>query len=183
MSASLRPALRWFARISLWTLVGAVVWLTVVQVFLVALNPFCQLQKPRIAHVTVRSVDPNPDSHVTDFATVKEGDQERVLVLPKAEAATLHPDDEVWILDAWYSDNLRPTQFRLTLLRLLLEYPLLLILPAALGFWRVHRAQVRADAAPPPPVRRVFTDDFHLRAQRFAQPDGEPQEPQPPKKD
>jgi hypothetical protein len=27
-----------------------------------------------------------------------------------------------------------------------------------------------ADTAPPPPVRRVFTDDFHLRAQRFAKP-------------
>jgi hypothetical protein len=27
-----------------------------------------------------------------------------------------------------------------------------------------------ADAAPLPPVRRTFTDDFHLRAQRFAKP-------------
>jgi len=163
-----RPATRWSALIGLWALVGVVVWILAVQAFLLALNPFCHVQRPGFAYVTVRSVDRDPDSQLTDFVTVKEGAGEQVLRLPKAEAAELRMDDEVWILDTWYADGLRPTQFRLTLLRLLLEYPALLLLPAAFGLWRVRKARQQAETAPLPPVRRTFTDDFHLRAQRFA---------------
>jgi hypothetical protein len=168
MTAATRQALRWTALVALWALVAAVLWLTAVQTFLVALNPFCQLQRPRVAYLTVTSVDSNPDSQITDFVSVKDGDQTRVLYLSKTEAASLHAEDQVWILEAWYADNLRPTQFRLTLLRVLLEYPWLLLLPAGFGLWSVRRAQAKAEAEPPPPVRRTFTDDFHLRAQRFA---------------
>ena len=39
-----RPALRWSVLIGLWALVGAVLWILVVQAFLLALNPFCHLQ-------------------------------------------------------------------------------------------------------------------------------------------
>ncbi len=166
-----RPAIRWTVLTALWGLVLAVLWILSVQAFLLALNPFCHLQRPAIARVEVVSVDRNPDSQITDFVTAKHGDETHVLAMGKAEAAELHPEDEVWILDAWYTDGLRPTQFRLTLPRLLLEYPAILLLPVALGFWRVHRARVQADAAPLPPVRRVFTDDFHTRAQRFAKPE------------
>ena len=174
MSPSSRLTLRWTALAGLWMLVAAVLWLTAVQVFLVALNPFCQLQRPRLTQLTVVSVDRNADSQITDYVTARQGEDERVLSMAKAEAADLHPEDEVWILDTWYADNLRPTQFRLTLLRLLLEYPSLLLLPAGLGFWRVRKAREKADAEPPPPVRRTFTDDFHLRAQRFAKPEPAP---------
>ena len=181
MAADSRTALRWTALLALWTLVSTVLWLTAVQVFLVVLNPFCQLQRPRLSQLTVVSVDRNADSQITDYVTARQGEDERVLSMAKAEAADLHPEDEVWILDTWYADNLRPTQFRLTLLRLLLEYPSLLLLPAGLGFWRVRKAREKADAEPPPPVRRTFTDDFHLRAQRFAKPEpapgGESEEP------
>ena len=170
MSPLARPELRWSALVGLWALVVAEVWILVVQVFLIVLNPFCHVQPPGIARVEVRGVDRNPDSQLTDFVTVKDSDSERVLNLPKAEAAALHVDDEVWILDAWYADGLRPTQFRLTPQRLLLEYPALLLLPAAWALWRVRKARQQAEAAPPPPVRRTFTDDFHLRAQRFARP-------------
>jgi hypothetical protein len=170
MSPLARPAVRWSVLISLWALVVAVFWILLVQVFLLALNPFCHLQPPGVAQVQVRSVDRDVDSQITDFVTVKHGDAERVLRLAKAEAAELRPEDEVWILDAWYADGLRPTQFRLTLVRVLLEYPALLLLPAAWGLWRVRKAKRKADAVPPPPVRRTFTDDFHLRAQRFAKP-------------
>ena len=181
-----RPAIRWTVLAALWGLVLAVLWILSVQVFLLALNPFCHLQQPGITRVGVVSVDRNPDSQITDFVTAKHGDETQVLAMGKAEAAELRPEDEVWILDAWYTDGLRPTQFRLTLLRLLLEYPAILLLPVALGFWRVHRARVQADAAPLPPVRRVFTDDFHTRAQRFARPEvaaeagGTKPEDQPP---
>lgn len=166
-----RPALRWTALIGLWALVGAVAWILAVQVFLIALNPFCHVQRPGVAWMTVRSVDRDPDSQLTDFVTARQGDADQVLRMAKAEAAELRVDDEVWILDAWYADGLRPTQFRLTPLRLLLEYPALLLLPAAWALWRVRRARQVAEAAPPPPVRRTFTDDFHLRAQRFAKPE------------
>ncbi len=172
MADPARPALRWTALTLLWALVGTVLWLTAVQVFLVALNPFCLLQRPGLAYLTVLSVDRNADSQLTDFVTAKQGDRERVLSLTKAEAAELRAEDEVWILDAWYADGLRPTQFRFSLLRVLLEYPALLLLPAALGLWWVKKARQKAEAEPPPPVRRTFTDDFHLRAQRFAKPAG-----------
>jgi hypothetical protein len=168
-----RPAFRWSVLIGLWALVGAVLWILLVQAFLLALNPFCHTQRPGVAHVQVRSVDQDRESQITDFVTVKDGESERVLRLAKAEAGELRVDDEVWILDAWYADGLRPTQFRLTPLRVLLEYPALLLLPAAWGLWRVRRAKREADAAPPPPVRRTFTDDFHLRAQRFSKPEAE----------
>jgi hypothetical protein len=172
-----RPALRWTALIGLWALVGAVAWILAVQVFLIVLNPFCHVQRPGVAWMTVRSVDRDPDSQLTDFVTARQGDAEQVLRMAKAEAAELRVDDEVWILDAWYADGLRPTQFRLTPLRLLLEYPALLLLPAAWALWRVRRARQVAEAAPPPPVRRTFTDDFHLRAQRFAKPESADKDP------
>ena len=182
MSVLSRPSVRWSANIALWALVVAVVWITAVQLFLLALNPFCHVQRPGLASGVVLSVDRDPDSQITDFVTVKEGTQERVLRLPKAEAADLHADDEVWILDAWYADGLRPTQFRLTAQRVLLEYPALLLLPAAWALWRVRRARVKAEAAPLPPVRRTFTDDFHLRAQRFSKPESG-EEVAPPRMD
>ena len=172
MTASSRPALRWSALVGLWVLVGAVLWIVLVQVFLLALNPFCHLQPPSTARVMVKSVDRDPDSHITDFVTVRQGEDERVLRMIKAEAAELHEYDEVWILNAWYSDGLRPTQYLLTPHRLLFEYPIVLLLPAAWALWRLRKAREQAEAAPPPPNRRTFTDDFHLRAQRFAKPEG-----------
>ncbi len=170
MSVRSRLILRWSVLLGTWALVGAVVWITIVQAFLLALNPFCHLQRPGVSWVTVRSVDRDADSQITDFVSVKVGDETRVLRLTKAEAASLHVDDEAWILDAWYQDSLRPTQFRLTPQRMLLEYPLLLLLPAAWLLWWARKARLKAEAVPPPPVRRTFTDDFHLRAQRFAKP-------------
>jgi len=143
----------------------------VVQAFLLALNPFCHLQRPSTARVMVKSVDRDPDSHITDYVTVRQCEDEQVLRMLKAEAGGLHEYDEVWILQAWYSDGLRPTQYLLTPHRLLLEYPFVLLLPAAWALWRLRKAREKAEAAPPPPIRRTFTDDFHLRAQRFAKPE------------
>ncbi|WLT30806.1 hypothetical protein [Geothrix sp. PMB-07] len=184
MSPLARPAVRWSTLIALWALVGAVLWIVLVQSFLLALNPFCHLQRPSIARVQVKSVDRDPDSQITDFVSVRQGDSDRVLRLLKAEAAELHEYDEVWILGAWYADGLRPTEYRVSLQRVLLEYPVLLLLPAAWLLWRVRKARQVAEAAPPPPVRRTFTDDFHMKAQRFAKgteaPDGSaPPEPSP----
>jgi len=170
--------LRWTALVGVWLLVGAVLWITLVQVFLLALNPFCHLQRPGVSRLEVVSVDRNAESQITDFVTARRGDETRVLTMSKAEASSLREFDAVWIMDAWYADGLRPTQYRLSPLRILLEYPLLLLLPAAWALWRLRKARQKAEAAPPPPIRRTFTDDFHLRAQRFARP--EPEQPADP---
>lgn len=170
MSRLAEPAYRWPILTLLWGLVGVVIWLTAVQAFLVALNPYCHLKVPAMRHVEVVAVDPNPDSQIADYVSVKQGQRERVLSMAKAEAAALRPEDEVFVLETWYADGLRPTEFRLTPLRLLLEYPLLLLLPLGWALWRMQRIKAVAAAAPPPPVRRTFTDDFHLRAQRFGTP-------------
>jgi hypothetical protein len=177
MSALSRPALRWSALLGLWILVGAVLWIVLIQVFLLVMNPFCHLQRPGANQVMVKSVDRDPDSQITDYVTVKQDDEVQVLRMLKAEAVELKENDEVWILEAWYSDGLRPTQYRLTPHRLVLEYPVLLLLPAAWALWRLRKARQKAEAAPPPPIRRTFTDDFHLRAQRFAKPEATESEP------
>jgi hypothetical protein len=179
MSLLSRPALRWSALFGLWALVAMVLWILLVQVFLLVMNPFCHLQRPGAARLMVKSIDRDPNSQLTDYVTVKADEDEKVLRMLKAEAAELKEFDEVWILDAWYSDGLRPTQYRLTPQRLLLEYPVLLLLPAAWALWRLRQARQRAQAQPLPPVRRTFTDDFHLRAQRFAQPGPVKQEDPP----
>ena len=89
MSAFSRPAVRWSALAGLWLLVGAVLWIVLVQVFLLALNPFCHLQRPSTARVMVKSVDRDPDSHITDYVTVRQGEDDQVLRMLKAEAAEL----------------------------------------------------------------------------------------------
>jgi hypothetical protein len=180
MSRLAQPIYRWPILTLLWGLVGAAVWLTGVQLLLVAMNPFCHLKTPAVIHVEVVGVDPNPDSQLTDWVNVKQGQRERTLCMAKAEAAALHPEDEVFVLETWYADGLRPTEFRLGLLRLLLEYPLLILLPLGLGLWRMHLIKAEAAAAPLPPVRRTFTDDFHLRAQRFGEPSAPPKPPADP---
>jgi len=179
MSVQSRVTFRWSALIALWALVGAVLWILSVQIFLLVLNPFCHLQRPSAARVMVKSVDRDSDSQITDFVTVKQGEDEQVLRLLKAEAAELHEYDEAWILNAWYADGLRPTQYLLTPQRILMEYPFLLLLPAAYALWRVRKARQKDEAAPPPPIRQTFTDDFHLRAQRFAKPEAESKEVSP----
>ena len=150
MSVLARPAVRFSALLSLWVLVAAILWILLVQVLLLALNPFCHLQRPSVARVMVKGVDRDPGSAITDYVTVKQGEDEEVLRMLKAEAAELHEYDEAWILNAWYSDGLRPTQYLLNPRRLLLEYPLVLLLPAIWALWRLRKAREQAETAPPP---------------------------------
>ncbi len=179
MSPFARPAVRWTALVALWFVVLAVLWVGCVQLFLLAMNPFCRWQGPGIAHVQVVRVEHDPQSQVSDLVTVKQGERERELTMLKAEAAELAPGEELWVLDNYVADGLRPNQFRLTPMRLLLEYPFMLLLPVGWALWRLRRIRIQAAAVPPPPATRVFTDDFHLRAQRFAKP-GEPAPPRDP---
>ncbi len=170
-----RQARHWIALGGLWTLVAAVAWIVSVQAFLVLMAPFGTWQAPAMARVTVVSVDRDPDSQLTDNLTVQQGEEERTLRMLKAECRELRPQDEVWILDNYYAGGLRPDHFRLTPLRLLLEYPEPLILLALWGIWRVRKAQARDEAAALTRPRTVWKDEFHLRAQRFAG-DGDPKQ-------
>jgi hypothetical protein len=177
-----RTAWRWIALTALWTVVGLVLWLMTVQLMLVILTPAGTWQLPGISKVTILEVDNDPQSSFTDIR-VKDADDpgqgeeadERVITLLKSERVGLRVHDQIWILDNFYRTRLRPGQFRLSFTRLVLEFPEPLLALALFGiFWiqRRHRSAVKAAEADPNRVRTVLTDDFHKRAQRFADPDG-----------
>ncbi len=163
-------AWRWGALAGLWTIAGLIAWLMSIQIFLVLVTPFGTWQRPDIARVTVTWIERDPQSTFTDNILVTQGGAERSLSMLKAERAGLSVGDEIWILDNYYVTATRPAQFRLTPLRLLLEYPEPLLLLALLAIWRLRRAQVREVQEDPARKRTVLRDDFHERAQRFKEP-------------
>jgi len=165
-----RNTWRWAALAGLWTVVGLIVWLMVIQAFLVLLTPFGTWQRPAIAHVTVKWVDRDPQSQFAENVLVEQGGEERSLSMLKVELVNLGVEDEIWILDNYYVTATRPAQFRLTPVRLLLEYPEPLLLLALLGIWRLRRAQAREVKEDPARPRTLLRDDFHERSRRFAAP-------------
>lgn len=165
-----RKAWRWGALGGLWALVGLIVWLMAIQMFLVVLTPFGTWQWPGISRVTVKWIDRDPQSTFTDNVVVAQGDEERNLSMLKVERADLGIGDEIWILENYYVTATRPAQFRLTPIRLLLEYPEPLLILALFGIWRLRRAQSREVKEDPARERILLRDDFHERAQRFKTP-------------
>ena len=172
-----RSTWRWVMLTGLWTLVGLILWLMAVQAFLVLVTPFGTWQRPGIARVTVKWVERDPESAFTDHVVVAEGEGVRTLSMLKAERAELAAGETIWILDNYYVTATRPAQFRLTLLRLLLEYPEPLLILALVAVGRLRRAQVREKAVEQDPARprTVIRDDFHQRALRFAPPKDRPE--------
>jgi hypothetical protein len=166
-----RQARHWTALIGWWTLAAAVAWIVSVQGFLVLMSPFGDWQVPAFARVVVTSVDRDPDSLLTDNVTAQQGDRERYLRMPKAECRQIRPQDEIWVLDNYFAGGLRPDHFRLTPLRLLLEFPEPLWLLAFWGIRRVRKAQGREKQEELERPRKVWKDEFHLRAERFAAKD------------
>jgi hypothetical protein len=159
-----RDTQRWIALILLWTVVITVCWIVAVQAFLVLMSPFGVWRWPRIANVTVTRVEADPDNKLTDKVYADEEAKGRVLAMLKAEAAKLHTDDDIWILENYYVKGLRPDQFRLTPLRLSLEYPEPFFLLALWGIRRIRKAQTKAAKTPPSKPPTVWRDDFHKRA-------------------
>lgn len=147
--------------------VGACAYILLLQVLLLFV-PLGSWQRPGISRVTVLQVESDPQNLSMDPVKVRQGEQERWFMMLKAEAAELEPDETIWVLNNIHPTPMRPAQFRLTLRRLLLEYPEPLLILALWGIRRLRRAQVKAEAEAQPKVRRVITDDFHARAQRFA---------------
>jgi len=171
-----RQTWHWTFLIGLWTVVAAVTWVISIQAFLVLLSPTGFWQGFAVAHVTVTSVDSDPDSQITDNVTVQQGDDERSLRMLKTEARELHPQDQVWIIDNYWAGGLRPDHFRLTPQRLLLEFPEPILLLAILGIWRTRRAQAKEAKRQPIGPRKVWRDEYYLRADRFAKEE-KPEEP------
>lgn len=168
---------RWIGLAALWLLVAAVAWLMAVQAFLVVMAPVGHWQRPGLGRAMVVDKDRDPESVFTDPVVLRRGGRVQEVRMLKAEAKALQREDELWVLDNYFASPLRPEVFHLTPLRLLLEYPLPLLLGALWGIRRLRRAQARAAAveADPARPRRVLTDDFHSRADRFGA------KPAPPK--
>jgi len=98
--------------------------------------------------------------------------EDRSIALMKSERAGLNVGDSFWVLDNYYRSSLRPPQFRLTPVRLLVEFPEPLLVLALLAILRLRKAQAREDKAlaEAPRERVVLKDDFHERANRFKEP-------------
>jgi hypothetical protein len=162
---------RWSLLAALWTMVATGGWVMIIQILLVLFSPIGAWQWPKISRVVVLRLDKDPEKNFTDRVVVKQGEKERDLEMLKEEQAGLHPDDEIWILDNYYYTSLRPAQFRLTPLRIALEYPQPLMLLALLGIRWILRSRF---GIPPEPVRdpdkprTQLKDEFHLRAKRFS---------------
>jgi hypothetical protein len=121
--------------------------------------------------------DPAPSGHGKVSAKDLEQDdeeefQDRSIALMKSERKGLNVGDTFWVLDNYYRSSLRPPQFRLTPMRLLIEFPEPLLVLALLCLYVLRKAQAKAVKAEEevPRERVVLRDDFHARADRFSEP-------------
>jgi hypothetical protein len=158
----------------LWALVGLIAFLMTVQTLLVVLAPRGHWQWPRIATVTVETVVKDEEGRITGEVLAREDDRLREFRFAREEAADLGRDDEIRILENYFAGGARPSAFRFSAWRLLLEYPQPLLLLALVLLRRLHRAKARAEAYVPDIPRKVWKDEFHARAERFGE---EPKEP------
>ena len=106
-------------------------------------------------------------------AEEEEAEAEPSISLEKAEGKGLTLGEAIWVMDNYHRTPFRPAQFRLTATRLLLEFPEPLLVLALLLILKLRRSQrihtQREQEAPR--ERTVLKDDFHSRAQRFANPE------------
>lgn len=168
-------AWRWSGIIALWGLAGLIGFLILVQAMLVVFAPLGAWQRPAVAKVEVTLIDHDDEGRITGKAWAKQDGKGRTLRLAKEEAATLAVDEEVWILENYYAGGARPDQFILTPWRLLMEYPEPLLLLALWAARRLHRRQMKAEKEVPDLPRKVWKDEFHARAARFARPEDKQQ--------
>lgn len=168
-----RNALRWTALAGLCLLAGVICWVLMVEGMMALFAPFGSWKLPGIAKVTVTQIEQDETGKLTGNVLVIEGERSRTLRMAKEECAELEADTEVWILDNYFANGPRPDQFRLSLLRLILEYPEPLLALILWAIWRLRRSQVQAAKAVeenPVRERKVWRDEFHTRAERFTAP-------------
>ena len=165
-----KSGLRWVAILGLGAWVAAGAWLVAVQVMLAVWDPMGTWQLPRISKVTITLVARDEDKKITGEVLALEGGKSLYLLFSKQEAAELDVDDDVWVLHNYRLKGNRPGHFRLTPLRLLLEYPEPWMALALWGIWVLRKRQIRAAREIPNIERKVWRDDFHERSKRFAPP-------------
>ena len=155
----------------LWTVISLSAFLTLVQAALVVFSPGGEWQTPDFYQAEVVFVDRATRTAFTEDVETTVDGESLTLTLPRTEADALRPHQTVWILDNYYATPIRPAEFRLTPGRFLSEYPELLLAVALLVLFRLRRSRW---GIPPPPANpadpTIFRDDFHRRAERFAQP-------------
>ena len=169
---------RWTLLAFLWLWVVASAWVMLVQVFVVVWDTPGHWRLPGISKVTVRLVGTDEEGKVSGFVWAEQDDREVQLRLYREEAATLVPDQEVWVLHHYRRNGHRPNEFLLTPVRLMGEYPepLLLVALSLIRFLqRKRKAELKAEAEAPNPNRKVWKDEFHSRADRFGKRDASDQ--------
>lgn len=152
---------------------------TIVLVFLALFDPMGGWQAPRITHAAITQVCRDTDGRITGQVLGEEEGRDRAYFFSREEALALEGKDEAWVLYHYRSEGTRPSHFRLTPWRLALEYPFPWMALVAWGLWRLRRRQVAEAQAPRDPAlpRKVWKDEFHARADRFAAPKPPPEPP------
>lgn len=159
----------------LWTVVGLCAWLMLMQAAMIAFATRREWRMPDWYQAQVVEVDRDPKNAFTCDVDVTVGGELDTITLPKAEAAELHSMETLWVLDNFCATPVRAAQYRLTPVRLLSEYPEVLLLLSLLGLHLLRRSRWGIPPEPPPvpeSERKVYRDSFHERAQRHAAPAG-----------
>lgn len=154
--------------LGLWVAAGA--WLFAIQLMLALWDPLGTWQLPRIFKISITQVSRDTERRLTGQVLGLEGDKERDLTFAKDECAELEGEDETWVLQNYRADGNRPSHFRLTPARLVLEYPEPWMLLALWGISRLRRRERRMAQEELPKERKVWRDEFHQRSERFSQP-------------
>ncbi len=167
---------RWTALTLLWIWVSISAWVMVVQAFVVVWDTPGHWRRPGVSKVTVRLVGTDEEGKISGYVWVEKEGRQRELRMYREEAVKLAVDDEVWVLHNFRANGHRPNEFLLTPWRLMGEYPaplMLLALGGIVFLRRKQKAEAKAIAEAPNPNRKVWKDDFHARAERFAAKDSE----------
>lgn len=159
---------RWAALTALWTMLAGIGFVVLVQAMLVFFAPFGHWQMPGLAKVEIVNIERDEQGRITGRVLARKDARDKILVLAKEECLKIEPEEEVWLLENYFSGGARPDQFLLTPLRLLTEYPEPLILLALLVIRYLRRVQVKATKEIPDQPRTVWRDEFHTKAARFS---------------
>lgn len=161
-------AWRWAAMAALACFLAAGAFVVMVQAMLTLWDPLGAWQRPRVFQASVVKVLHDDEGRITGEVLAQEGGQDRRLRFAKEEAATLEEDEDLWLLQHYRIGGNRPGHFRLTPLRVVVEYPEPWMALALWALLRLRRRQLQAAKAAEPRERKVWKDDFHQRSDRFS---------------
>ncbi len=160
---------RWAAITGLWVLVASISFVVVVQAMLVSFAPFGHWQVPGLVKVEITNIERDEQGKITGRVLAQKEGRNHILILAKEECLKIEAEEEIWVLENYFTGGARPDQFLLTPQRLLMEYPEPLILLALLAIRWLRRAQIKAAKQIPDQPRTVWRDEFYTKAGRFSQ--------------